>query len=135
MKTVELHGDALSHSSIVLAPLPTRPFNPGGIPEGRGWDQRGNATGWSDDPFLDTNKYASQPAVHEGRSSLTRGDDFATGRHHNASHPTGPRIHGREVLVNPFDPHQHLRTRSLSGFHRDTPVDNSDTFRTAVTNH
>ena len=134
MKTVGLGDDALSHSAIVLTPFPTQLFNPGGTSEGRGWDERGSAIGWPDDPTPETTKRATKLPEHEGRDPLAQSCDFTTRRHHDVSHSTGPHMHGREVLVNPFDPHQHLRTRSLSGFHR-TAVDNSDTFRTAATNH
>lgn len=69
--------NVLSHSAIILAPLPTRPFNPDSTFRGQRWDERGNAVGWSDES-------------------------------------------PREVVVTPFDPRQHLRTRSLSSFRRDT---------------
>ena len=135
MKSVGLGSDGRPRSPIVLAPLSTQPFNPGGTSEGRSWDERGSAGWWPDGPSLENTKRVAQPTVHEGRDSVAHGGDFTVGRHNDAPHQTGPRMHGREVLVNPFDPHQHLRTRSLSGFHRDTTIDGSDTFRTAVTNH
>ena len=128
MKTVGLGNNVLSDSTITLAPLPTRPFNPGGTSEGQRWDEHGNAIGWADSS-LETSRHAVQPAAGEG---LTHGGNFTTRNHHDGSNSTGPRVYGREV---PFDPRQHLRTRSLSGFHRDAAVDNSDTFRTAVANH
>lgn len=134
MKTVELYDDMLSHSTVALAPLPTRPFNPGGIPEGQEWDERGNAIGWPDSSLHATN-HAIKPTVREGRIALTQGGDLATRRHRDAPHPARHRIHGGEVLVNPFDPHQHLRTRSLSGFHKDVTADNSDALQTAATNY
>ena len=135
MKITGLGSNVLSHSTIVLTPLSTRPFNPGGTSGGQGRDERGNAVGWSDDSSLDTIKHAIHPTAHEGQNSLSHGGDFTIREHHEGSRSTGPRTHGREVLVNPFDPHQHLRTRSLSGFHRDAAVDNLDTFQTPVTYH
>ena len=133
VKTAELGSDALSHSAVDLTPHPMQPFIPGGTSGGRSWDERRSVIGWSDNPSLETTNHTAQPTVHEGRDSLAHGGDFMARRHHDAAHPAGPSMHGREVLVNPFDPHQHLRTRSLSGFHRNT--DDPDTFRTAVTNH
>ena len=135
VKTSGFGNDVHSHSGIALAPLPTRPFISGGTSEGQNWDERGSAIGWPDDPSLESTNHAAQPTVHERRDPLAHGGDFTHGSHHDAPHPVVPRMHGREVLVNPFDPHQHLRTRSLSGFHRNTTVEDPDTFRTAVTHH
>ena len=125
VKTVGLGGDVLSHGGIVLAPLATRPFNPDGISEAQRWDENGTAVGWTDSS-LETTKHALRPAVHEGRDDLFDGR-FTTRKHHGALHSTG-RMHERGMLVNPLDPRQHLRTRSLSIFPGDTTVD-SDTSR------
>lgn len=123
MKTVGLgtgENDTHSHSIIISAPLPTRPFNPDGMSEGQRWDERGNAIRWPDESSFETTKHAFQPIAGEGRDPLNRGGDLTTRKYRGAfEHSTGPHMHGREVLVTPFDPRQHLRTRSLSGFHRD----------------
>jgi len=132
MKSVGLDNDVRSRGPIVLTPLSAQPFNPGSASRGQSWDERGDAIWWPGDPSLETTK---RPGQHEGRDPVAHGGDFTTRRHHDAPHTAGPRVHGREVLVNPFDPHQHLRTRSLSGFHKNTTIDDSDTTWTAVTNH
>ena len=123
MKTIGLGtngNDVLSHSTIIPAPPPTRPFNPDGMSEGQRWDERGNAIRWSDKSSLEATKHALQPTVGEGRDPLNHEGDLTTRKYRGAfEHSTGPRMKGREVLVTPFDPRQHLRTRSLSGFHRD----------------
>lgn len=112
----------LSGSTIVLAPSPTQSFNPNGVSEGQRWDERGNAIGWSDGYSLEATKHAVQPTVYEGQVPLDHGGDSVDRNHRGGvfERPTGLRVQGREVLATPSDPRQHLRTRSLSGFHRDT---------------
>jgi hypothetical protein len=118
MKTAGLGtngNDTLPHSTIILAPLPTRTFNPGGTSEGQRWDECGNAIEW-----YEATKHAPQPTAGEGRGPLNHEGDLANGKYRGMfEHSTGPRMDGREVLVTPFDPRRHLRTRSISGFHRD----------------
>lgn len=122
MKTVGFGTNenvVLSHSTVT-APLPIRPFNPDGISEGQRWDERGNAIRCSNESSVQVTEHAFQPTAGEGRDPLNHGGDLTTRKYRSAfEHSTGPRIDGCEVLVTPFDPRQHLRTRSISGFHRD----------------
>jgi len=113
-----------SHCVITSAPLPARPD---GTPEGRRWETCCSADEWSDGSSLKRTEHDSRLA-NEERDTLSHGGDFTTGKRHHTSHSTGPRLHGCVGLASPFDPRQHIRTRSLSTFHREATIDNSGTF-------
>lgn len=106
-----------SHSTIVLSPLPTRPFNPDNASGGQRWDESGNAIGWSDEFPLQPAKHAIRPTAGEGRDPPNHGRDSMT-RSNALEHSTGPHKNGPEVLATSYESRQHLRTRSFSGFHR-----------------
>lgn len=117
-KTSGLGNNVLSRSTIILTPLPTRSFNPDGASEGQRWGERGNGIEWSSESSLEAAKHSIQLGVDGGRGPLNHEGYFMTGKRHDTfKHSTGSGVHGREVLVTP---HLHLRTRSLSGFHRET---------------
>ena len=109
---VAAESDHRPHSTTVLSPLPTRPFNPDSVSEGQRWDERGNAIGWSDEFPLQPTNHAVQPTASEGRDPPNHGRDSVI-RSNALEHPTG-----REALATSYESRQHLRTRSLSGFHR-----------------
>lgn len=90
----------LSHNAITLTNLPAWP---GGASEGQRWEESASAVGWSDD---------CTPGVTERVSRLTMGEDMGHGGDFTAR-----KHHYGEVSVAPFNPHQHMRTRSLSVFH------------------
>ncbi|KAF9790299.1 snare associated Golgi protein-domain-containing protein [Thelephora terrestris] len=81
---------------------------------------RGVGVGRSEHPSFEASEDSFQLAAGGGRDTLSNGGNFTTRKYHHTSRSTGPRMHQREELVNPFEPRQHLRTRSLSAFHRDT---------------
>ena len=112
----------LSHSVTTSAPLPVRPD---GTSEGRRWEEHGNAVGWSGNCSLKATEHESRLVMDEERDTLGHGEDFTVWKHHHPSHSTGPRMHEREAFATR---HQHIRTRSFSGFHREATIDNSDTF-------
>lgn len=109
--------DRPPHSTIVLSPLPTRSFNPDNASEGQRWDEHGNALGWSNEFPLQPAKHAVRPTAGESQDPPSHGWDYVT-RSNALEHSTGPHRNGREVLATSYESPQHLRTRSLSGFHR-----------------
>jgi hypothetical protein len=125
-------NDVLAHAAPMAAPRSTRPPNPDDSSQGQKWGECGDVVRWSD---RSSSLQTTEDPFHEERDTPSHGSGFTTRKHHYASHSAGPHVYGCEVLVNPFDPRQHLRTRSLAAFHGDPTIDNPDPLRETAAGH